>query len=318
MRNMKTMIRVSVIAFAMIFTAGFLGVYGTMSIPAADKAYADDEGYTYTVTIYSGKEGYFDGNKSKHSTKLTVSNGTPITIDMDKLDLTIIDPDGMDNLDLTIIDPDKYYPRGLKRAGHDNDEAYQSYTFKVTKDEAFTVAYGMEGGMVKYTVRYVDDSGNTLISAKEYYGMPGDKPVVSCKYVEGFIPNALNITKRLTADASQNVFTFTYSRNQGVLTDEGEVVDDGQNGANGNAANANAAANAPGAYVAGNANDGNNRPANLVDLDDNEPPLASVDKDKDGGLSGATMGLIGIVVAGILIALGLLYLILRRRGEEEE
>lgn len=302
---MKTMIRVSVIAFAMIFTAGFLGVYGTMSIPAADKAYADDEGYTYTVTIYSGKEGYFDGNKSKHSTKLTVSNGTPITIDMD-------------DLDLTIIDPEKYYPRGLKRAGHDNDEAYQSYTFKVTKDEAFTVAYGMEGGMVKYTVRYVDDSGNTLISAKEYYGMPGDKPVVSCKYVEGFIPNALNITKRLTADASQNVFTFTYSRNQGVLTDEGEVVDDGQNGANGNAANANAAANAPGAYVADNANNGNNRPANLVDLDDNEPPLASVDKDKDGGISGATMGLIGIVVAGILIALGLLYLILRRRGEEEE
>ena len=304
MRNMKTMIRVSVIAFAMIFTAGFLGVYGTMSIPAADKAYADDEGYTYTVTIYSGKEGYFDGNKSKHSTKLTVSNETPITI-------------GMDNLDLTIIDPEKYYPRGLKRAGHDNDEAYQSYTFTVTKDEAFTVAYGMEGGMVKYTVRYVDDSGNTLISAKEYYGMPGDKPVVSCKYVEGFIPNALNITKRLTADAS-NVFTFTYSKNKGIVTEEDEFIYNGQDGANGNAANANAAANAPGAYVAGNANDGNNRPANLVDLDDNEPPLASVDKDKDGGISGATMGLIGIVVAGILIALGLLYLILRRRGEEEE
>lgn len=314
MRNMKTMIRVSVIAFAMIFTAGFLGVYGTMSIPAADKAYAANDGYTYTVTVYSGKEGYFDGDENKHSKKLTgeAKYGQPLTIEMD-------------DLDLTIIDPDKYYPRGVKPAGHDNDEVsdmtYQSYTFTVTKDEAFAVAYGMKGGMVKYTVRYVDDSGNTLISAKEYYGMPGDKPVVSCKYVEGFIPNALNITKRLTADASQNVFTFTYSRNQGVLTDEGEVVDDGQNGANGNAANANAAANAPGAYVAGNAdnaNDGNNRPANLVDLDDNEPPLASVDKDKDGGISGATMGLIGIVIAGILIALGLLYLILRRRGEEEE
>lgn len=307
MRNMKTMIRVSVIAFAMIFTAGFLGVYGTMGIPAADKAYADDEGYTYTVTIYSGKEGYFDGNKSKHSTKLTVSNGTPITIDMD-------------DLDLTIIDPDKYYPRGLKRAGHDNDEAYQSYTFKVTKDEAFTVAYGMEGGMVKYTVRYVDESGNTLISPREYYGMPGDKPVVSCKYVDGYIPNALNIKKRLRADASQNVFTFTYSKNKGIVTEEDEFIYNGQDGANGNAAagNANAGANAPGNYVAGNANNGNNGPANLVDLDDNEPPLASVDKDKDGGLSGATMGLIGIVVAGILIALGLLYLILRRRGEEEE
>lgn len=304
---MKTMIRVSVIAFAMIFTAGFLGVYGTMSIPAADKAYADDEGYTYTVTIYSGKEGYFDGNKSKHSTKLTVSNGTPITIDMDKLDLTI-------------IDPDKYYPRGLKRAGHDNDEAYQSYTFKVTKDESFSVAYGMKGGMVKYTVRYVDNSGNTLISAKEYYGMPGDKPVVSCKYVDGYIPNALNITKRLTSEASKNVFTFTYSKNKGIVTEEDVVIYNGQDGTNGNAAagNANAAANAPGAYVAGNANNGNNGPANLVDLDDNEPPLASVDKDKDGGLSGATMGLIGIVVAGILIALGLLYLILRRRGDEEE
>ena len=160
MRNMKTMIRVSVIAFAMIFTAGFLGVYGTMSISAADKAYAANDGYTYTVTVYSGKEGYFDGDENKHSKKLTgeAKYGQPLTIEMD-------------DLDLTIIDPDKYYPRGVKPAGHDNDEVsdmtYQSYTFTVTKDEAFTVAYGMDGGMVKYTVRYVDKNGNKLISAKE-------------------------------------------------------------------------------------------------------------------------------------------------------
>lgn len=318
MRSMKKMIRISIIAFAMFVAAGTAGVLGAVgAVPCAqtDTAYAaDDDGYTYTITVYSGKEGYFDGDENKHTKTLikSASYGSPCTIDMDELGLTV-------------IDENKYYTRGVKRAGHDNDEVshmtYRSYTFTVTKDESFTVAYGMKGGMVAYTVQYVDKSGNALLPAQTYYGMAGDKPVVSCKYVDGYIPDAINIGKTLVADKGQNVFTFTYSKNAGVGTTYVIQENANANAGNGNAANGNAAnGNAPGTYTAGNNGQG---PANFVNLDDNATPLANVDNEdtptsNGGGISGFKMGIIGIVIAGILIALGLLYLILRRPNDEEE
>ena len=319
MRSMKTTIRVSVIAFVMLFAAGLFGVYGTMSVPAADQAYAANDEYTYTVTVYSGKEGYFDGNQNKHSKTLTKTAvyDEEITVDVDELGLTV-------------IEPNKYYPRGVKRAGHDNDEVSQmtivSYTFNVTKDEAFTVAYGMKGGMVKYTVKYVDKNGKELLSSKDYYGMAGDKPVVSCKYIEGYMPDDQNLTKTLSGNESDNVFTFTYHKAEGVAAgEEGNEDNAGDNDNNGGNNGANGGANAGnGGNAAGNgpatANIGDNATpmANVTDLDDNDTPMAPGDEDKEDGISGALMGLIGIVIAGILIALGLLYLILRRRGEEEE
>ena len=172
--------------------------------------------------------------------------------------------------------------------------------------------------MVEYTVKYQDGNGNTLHDSETFYGMAGDRPVLSFRHVEGYLPDDINLTKMLTDNAASNVFTFTYHR-----VYEGTGADEEGNDNGGNAGANNGAANAAGNAAAGNgnqtANAGNTIPGtNITNLDDNEPPLASVDKDKDGGLSGATMGLIGIVVAGILIALGLLYLILRRRGEEEE
>ena len=325
MRKMKNLFRITMIAFAMLFAVGTAGLAGAAGLwsgdsedgiaagaakAAAETAYAAEEGYTYTVCIYSGKEGYFGNDENNHVIRVKgLKPEQSYTIDLSELDLHI-------------IDNDKYYARGVKLSGHDNDEVsqmtYQSYTFTVTKDESFSVAYGMKGGMVKYTVNYVDEDGGEVLPSQEYYGMAGDKPVVSYKYAEGYTPDVLNITKTLVSDESQNVFTFTYSEAGTNEEEEGNGTN-ADNGAGANNANANANANV-------NANAANipdaNTPTALVDLDNNETPLTNIDNQdtpKDGGFSGATAALIGIIAAGVLIALGLLYaLVFRKRGEEEE
>ena len=303
-----------------ILTTGILAVilacFGVMpqamQLISADGQASGNEAYadtTYTIFIYSGKEGYF-GEPDKTVEKITGKKyGDEVKVDLAELKLKV-------------KNPDEYYVRGLKIAGHDNDELssvqMQSYTFNIEEDTSFSVSYGIPGGMVEYTVKYQDGNGNTLHDSETFYGMAGDRPVLSFRHVEGYLPDDINLTKMLTDNAASNVFTFTYHK-----VYEGTGADEEGNDNGGNAGANNGAANAAGNAAAGNgnqtANAGNTIPGtNITNLDDNEPPLASVDKDKDGGLSGATMGLIGIVVAGILIALGLLYLILRRRGEEEE
>ncbi len=321
MKKIQTLIRISLIAFAMVLTAGCAQIIGAAgaqdsdgTFPGAEKAFAASD-YTYTVSIYSGKEGYFDGDENKHVIRVKgLEYGQTYTLDLS-------------SLDLTVSDKDKYYPRGLKISGHDNDEIsqmeYQSYTFTVTRDEAFSVAYGMKGGMVQYTVRYVDESGGVLLSPKTYYGMAGDKPVLSFKYVEGYLPDDYNLTKTLSTDEAENVFTFTYHREQGVTVEgseqeEGEVTDGDDGNANGNG-NANAG-NGNGTLTAGS---GDNIPGtNIRDLDENKTPKATApieDNQTPGGiLSGANALIAGIAAAGVLIALALLYFILRKRREEEE
>lgn len=85
----------------------------------ADKAYAADDEYTYTVTVNSGKEDTFAG-------------GTTVKLGPYKYGEEC-------KLELSINDPDTYRARGLKFSVHDNDEVskrnYQSYSFKVKGDD---------------------------------------------------------------------------------------------------------------------------------------------------------------------------------------
>ena len=164
--------------------------------------------YQYTIHVYSGKEGYFSSNGSTEKS-VTVKAGEPASISIG---------------DLVVTDPDQYYPRGMKLAGHDNDEIdgvavkyYQGFsTGSLDQDYSFSVAYGIKGGMVEYYVDYVevDANGNVvrnLLDRETYYGMVDDKPVVSYQYVQGYRPNAYTAGKTLTDDPDDNVFTFTYT-----------------------------------------------------------------------------------------------------------
>jgi len=282
-------------------------------VPLVSQVYATDGGdddYTFTVTIYSGKEGTFGGSRKvvrsglKYDEQITVS---------------------LSDLGLEVKNPDKYYPRGLKIAGHDNDEIsrydYNSYTFRVRQDESFSVAYGMKGGMVKYTVNYVDEDGDDLLDSETYYGMVGDYPVVSYKYVEGYTPNAYNLGKTLSSDESKNVFTFTYT--EGEDQNQNPNNPNNPNNPGGNNPGANPAnANNPGANANANANPGanpGNGPGEVVNLDDGPAPLVEPDKnDPDEMQKQFQWGLIR-GGAGLVVLLAVLaFLIAKRRNEEAD
>ena len=72
------------------------------------------------------------------------------------------------------------------------------------------VAYGIKGEQVAYTVEYKDEDGNQLAESQTFYGNIGDKPVVAYRYIENYVPQALALTKTLSKNAAENVFTFTY------------------------------------------------------------------------------------------------------------
>ena len=261
--------------------------------------------YKYTITVYSGLHGHFkDGSTVK---TITAKAGDPVNIDF--------------GVELNDNEEDqKYYVRGYRETGHDNDEQMSALVFDADEDASYEVAYGIKGGMVKYTVMYVDADGDELVDSNEYYGMVGDKPVVSYHYIDGYQPNAYNLTKTLVADESQNIFAFSYLSNPEGTADNGDAGNTqagARNAANGQN-NANANANA-------GTNDANaNAPATIVDLDDNATPQA----ENAGGTTdiedtdAPKAGISPIAIGGGLIALAAIaaaaIAIVRRRNAEYE
>ena len=178
-----------VVAFSMMFQCSLLSVF------------ADDE-YTYTVTFYAGNQGTFaDG-----AGKIVMSNlkyGAFVSFDVQK--------DGV----VTLNNSDKYYVKGLRKSGRDNSETDEleasRYSVTVKGDADYVVAYGIKGNQVAYTVNYQDANGKELLASNTYYGNVGDKPVVAYQYVEGYTPQALALTKTLSENSAENVFTFRYT-----------------------------------------------------------------------------------------------------------
>ena len=169
-----------VVAFSMMFQCSLLSVF------------ADDE-YTYTVTFYGAG-------------KIVMSNlkyGAFVSFDVQK--------DGV----VTLNNSDKYYVKGLRKSGRDNSETDEleasRYSVTVKGDADYVVAYGIKGNQVAYTVNYQDVDGKELLASNTYYGNVGDKPVVAYQYVEGYTPQALALTKTLSENSAENVFTFRYT-----------------------------------------------------------------------------------------------------------
>lgn len=305
---MKRLSKIVTITICLMLTVLMSG----MSAFAADSN-LDKADIKYTLTLYSGESGTFsDGSTVKKIENL--SYGEPIT-----LSINTYKPVVNSNV------ADKYYVRGFKIAGHDNDQPgkrqYVSYVYTVTGDESFTVAYGLKGGLVKYTVNYVDANGNTLHPTEEYYGMPGDYPVVSYQYIEGYAPNAYNLGKTLTANEADNVFTFTYGRSTLTAAEQAaaaaQPVNAAANGAN---AGANGAgnANADGTNIADNQTPAAGAP-NVVDLDDGEVPQAAPSDNGQGELSRQKLiGLIIGILCAIIAIVTLAVLLAKRRNDKDE
>ena len=158
----------------------------TMSVMAAN-------GYTYKVTLSAGNKGTINGQAKEERDSLVA--GSTVTFNLKDVQVT----------------DDKYYVKGIRLSGRDNEEALASPVLdNVTGDADYVVAYGIKKDMVAYTVNYQDASGKALAESQTFYGNVGDKPIVAYQYIENYIPDALALTKTLSNNVSENVFTFTY------------------------------------------------------------------------------------------------------------
>lgn len=313
---MKGMKRFLALALALC-----LGAWLSCGALAAETA----EGYTYTVRFFAGQQGSIQGKEVisfqnlKYGEQVTFNRG-----------------------DVKLKNGSKYYVKGIRESGKDNNTVSMT-SFPVTGDQDYVVAYGVLGNAVAYTVNYVDGAtGNALAPSETYYGNVGDKPVIAYVYVDGYQPQAYNLTKTLSENATDNVFTFTYTAiGAAGAPAEGEAAGGGAPAAPGAPAAGGAAAGAGGA-AAGGAGAGAGGvavpdggvpaagPEDMVDLDNPDVPQANLDGD-DGE---ATVGLEDFAVplgnlplpakvglaAGALAVLGggLWFLLVYKRKKKEE
>lgn len=162
-------------------------------------AFAADATYSYTVRIFPGDKGTVDGGKD------------PI--------VKVVEPgyswngSDFDYGSRAASDTDKYYVRGLREAGRDNNTTNDliNPAFTVDHDIDLVVAYGVKDSDVEYTINYVElGSDKELMESRTYHGNVGDKPAVAYLYIEGYVPQYENITGTLDADSAKNVWTFYY------------------------------------------------------------------------------------------------------------
>lgn len=191
----------------------------TCSFPAAQVQAASPKPYTYTVRILAGNQGTFtgsirlsvdhrkSGSTSKSKVK-TTKNMVTIT-GLAKDDIITLDNINTDSVKLNA--GGKYYVKGIRKSGRDNNEVATS-ALRVDRDADYVVAYGVQGDMTAYTVNYQDAAGAQVLPSETFYGNVGDKPVVAYKYKEGYEPEVMALTKTLSADESENVFTFVYNQ----------------------------------------------------------------------------------------------------------
>ncbi|MDD3278196.1 MAG: MucBP domain-containing protein [Lachnospiraceae bacterium] len=152
------------------------------------------EPYTYTVNLYAGNKGTVNGLEKVPKAKLSAGSN----VDFSDVEIVVTDH--------------KYYPKGIRRSGWDNDEVFfNTMSFSVDGDMDYVVAYGVTAKKVAYTVNYQNAAGEVLLPSNTYYGDIGDKPVIAYQYIKNYIPQALAMTGTLKENAAENVFTFVYT-----------------------------------------------------------------------------------------------------------
>ena len=205
-RNVLKLVRVLAFVLTMCLSWNMLG----------NQAMAAEEAYTYQITLYVGAQGEFTGtdmitvDNKETSSQYTIT-GDKDTIVIQGLEIgDVVTMDVAANGAVKLHNNSKYYVKGVRRGGRDNNTV-ESPAFTVNGDADYVVAYGIQGDQTAYIVHYVNRNGQPIASPRTYYGNVGDKPVVAFLYIDGYQPQAYNLTKTLSANEAENVFTFVYS-----------------------------------------------------------------------------------------------------------
>lgn len=169
-------------------------------LSCATAAFALEEKYTYTVRIFAGQQGRINGGE------VLVYRNVPYGGQIN-----------FQNSMVTLNNGSKYYVKGIRESGKGSDELQNTEdvsgrsSFTVSRDQDYVVVYGLLGVAVEYTIHYQNAAGEALAPSETYVGNVGDKPVIAFLYIEGYQPQAYNLTKTLSANEAENVFTFVYT-----------------------------------------------------------------------------------------------------------
>ena len=269
--------------------------------------------YTYKVTVYAGNQGSFSGASPSEYVIQNIGYDKAVILDWN-------------DMGLSLKDSGKYYVRGFKLAGHDNDELLAAGSFQVTEDTALVISYGIrDDGMVNYTVRFLEEGTNKeLASEKTYVGRVGDKPIVSHMFIENYLPNALNITGTLTSNEADNVFTFRYHKVDYNSTVYETLYGPGTStGGGGATPSGGGTPSGSGEEQPTPSGGGEELPPEIID--DDNPPLApggddttpgNPDQNENGSNHALlyTAGALGVVA----LAVGAILLARKKRDEDED
>lgn len=295
----------------------------TMSVMADDTT-----PYTYKVTLSAGNKGTINGqNKIEQA---NIAPDSTVTFNLNDIQVT----------------DDKYYVKGIRLSGRDNasSELLDAPGFIVKGDADYVVAYGIKGNMVAYTVNYQDASGKSLAESQTFYGNVGDKPVVAYRYVENYIPDALALTKTLSDNESENVFTFTYkpgatdrvvtttttitttvpgTATPGTGTGNAGTAGGTTTGTTGGTTDGTTTGTTDGTTTDNNSQDTTAKdkdtatsedeqtPKSLVDLDDEDTPKGNIDAKDKTSKTPIAAG-IGIIVVAVAALAGLIVFLKKR------
>lgn len=301
------------------------------------------EEYTYRVTIDGGNQGVLAGmaglEVKSASANVSLEDGKIVIRNLKANDVVSFDAQ---KGAVSMNDDSKYYIQGIRRSGRDTEEMASS-SFRVTEDSDYVVAYGIKGNLVSYTVRYQDGNGNELAPSQTYYGNIGDKPVVANIYISGYSPKALALTKTLSANEAENVFTFEYRKGETqVIETPGETTTEtvvqyidggtttrptdqttgqtagqtaGQTGTQTPEVDTEAGQAQPEEDENVTEVQGEEVPQDLVDLDDEETPLGNMDLDKEDVKKGIPLAAgIAISVAAVAALAGLFIFLRKNRA----
>jgi len=297
-----------------------LCAFALFSMTAAVPVQAEDD-YTYTVRIHAGNHGTIGGET---------------TLEYDNLA-----PGSRFTFDKSSVQPDagsKYYLKGIRESGKDNDTFVASTSFEVNEDVDLVVAYGMLSNATEYTIRYVDREGNELRDSVTYIGNVGDRPVVSYLYIEGYQPQAYNLTG--TLKENNNVWDFVYSPvPEGTITTipgTTTVIDETTTITAPATTPATTPATPPATTPAGEetttpGEEGTTPepggeettnpegPAEIIDIDDPDTPLAGPEENEKGDASKSFLSmpaLLGMGALALLLIGGIVYFVVRKNKEK--
>ena len=196
-----------------------------ISLPITAKA-----SYTYKIKMIIGGTG--DENAAfvnDLSSGLTVISDTAtVALSNDKSSIEISDLqygddivfDPKSSVEISAVETSKYYVKGIRRSGADSVSTKSAFT--VDRDETYVIAYGV-GEVVPYQVSYLDEAGVSLASTATFYGALGEEIYIPYRYIEGYVPNTLNI-HCISLKESQK-FEFIYRK--GSATADAQTASSG-------------------------------------------------------------------------------------------